>query len=499
MVGASDAGTGGAVYIFSTTDGWTTHTEIKLTASDAAAGDDFGRGGLAIVGDTVFVGARYDDDAAFNSGAVYVFRTSDGGATYAQVAKLTQADATGYDNFGFSLAIDGDTLVIGAFGHSAGHIGAAYIFRTSDSGATYDQVAKLTAADGVAGDNIGWSVAIDGATVVVGAVQKNSGGSSVAYVFRTSDGGATYNQVAKLTAADAAAEEYFSPTFVAFDGDTIVIGAPYDDDGVSYSGSAYVLRTSDGGATYPQVTQLTAGDAAANDRFGYSVAIDGNTIVVAALDDDDAGSESGSAYVFSPPDPTPLPTARPTPFPTLRPTPQPTPNPTPAPTQRPTPAPSTRPTPQPTPSPSPRPTLAPSERPTPGPTHDPTPRPTPAPSKRPTPMPTSAPTLNPTAQPTIMPTPSPSLRPTLADSSASGSGGGGDGIAVAGGAAAGAVLLAAVAFFFYRRRKRSAADRKLVPLRAAVHASTAFRATAADVSHPAGAGPAEGPPAAGAL
>ena len=97
-----------------------------------------------------------------------------------------------------------------------------------------------------------------------------------------------------------------------------------------------------------------------------------------------------------------------------------------------------------------------------------------------------------------MPTPSPSLRPTLADSSASGSGGGGDGIAVAGGAAAGAVLLAAVAFFFYRRRKRSAAD-KLVPLRAAVHASTAFRATAADVSHPAGAGPTGEPPAAAAL
>ena len=97
-----------------------------------------------------------------------------------------------------------------------------------------------------------------------------------------------------------------------------------------------------------------------------------------------------------------------------------------------------------------------------------------------------------------MPTPSPSLRPTLADSSASGSGGGGNGIAVAGGAAAGAVLLAAVAFFFYRRRKRSAAD-KLVPLRAAVHASTAFRATAADVSHPAGAGPTGEPPAAAAL
>ena len=365
------------------------------------------------------------------------------------------------------------------------------------SEASFEQF-KLVAADAAEDDEFGGSVAIDGDTVVVGAYRKGDY-TGAAYVFRTTDGGATYDQVAKLTADDAAADDRFGES-VAIDGNTIVVGARGDNHGSGWgSGSVYVFLTTDGGATYAQVAKLTADDAAANENFGISVAIDGDTVVVGADQDDDAGSGSGSAYFFSPPDPTPLPTARPTPFPTLRPTPQPTPNPTPAPTQRPTPAPSTRPTPQPTPSPSPRPTLAPSERPTPGPTHDPTPRPTPAPSKRPTPMPTSAPTLKPTAQPTIMPTPSPSLRPTLADSSASGSGGGGDGIAVAGGAAAGAVLLAAVAFFFYRRRKRSAADRKLVPLRAAVHASTAFRATAADVSHPAGAGPAGGPPAAGAL
>ena len=109
-----------------------------------------------------------------------------------------------------------------------------------------------------------------------------------AYVFRTTDGGATYDQVAKLTAGDAAASDQFGIS-VAIDGDTIVVGACSDADAGSKSGSAHVFRTSDGGATYGQVAKLTAADAAASDLFGYSVAIDGNTIVVGAYWDDDAG------------------------------------------------------------------------------------------------------------------------------------------------------------------------------------------------------------------
>merc|ERR1719152_688729 len=98
-------------------------------------------------------------------------------------------------------------------------------------------------------------------------------------------------------ASDAAASDYFGRS-VAIDGNTIVVGADGDDDAGSKSGSAYVFRTSDSGASYDQVAKLTAADAAASDYFGVSVAIAGGTIVVGAYGDDDAGPLSGSAYVF---------------------------------------------------------------------------------------------------------------------------------------------------------------------------------------------------------
>jgi len=158
------------------------------------------------------------------------------------------------------------------------------------------QVAKLTAADAAADDFFGCSVAIDSDTVVVGAYYENSR-RGAAYVFRTDDGGATYSQVAKLMAADAAAGDVFGVS-VAIDGDTIVVGAYGDSDGGNDSGSAYVFRTTDGGATYGQVAKLRASDAATSDKFGGCVAIDTGTVVVGARYDDDGGSNKGSVYVF---------------------------------------------------------------------------------------------------------------------------------------------------------------------------------------------------------
>ena len=311
VVGANTAGTGGAAYVFRTSDGGATYGQVaKLTAADASNDDRFGTS-VAIDGGTVVVGAYYDDDDGSFSGSAYVFRTSDGGATYGQVAKLTASDAAAGDLFGISVAIDGDTVVVGA-NYENSRKGAAYVFRTSDGGATYAQVAKLRASDAAASDNFGISVAIDGNTVVVGAYQYNSGGGSgVAYVFRTTDGGASYGQVAKLTASDAAAGDNFGIS-VAIDGDTIVVGSPYDDDACPdnmycNSGSAYVFRTNDGGATYGQLAKLTASDAAANDKFGYSVAIGGDTVVVGASGVYDS---RGAAYVFTPPAPTAQPTPR---------------------------------------------------------------------------------------------------------------------------------------------------------------------------------------------
>ena len=305
VAGSIGAGIGGAVYVFRASDGKQLAT---LTADDAAEGDWFGDS-VAIDGGTVVVGASSKDgDGGIwetGIGHVYVFR-KDAWGTYDQVAKLKSSDAgrtshAGAD-FGCSVAIDGSTIVVGAYDHGGGFgYGAAYVFREGATG-TYDEVAKLTPADGPSydgasdgqwGHNFGYAVAIDGGTVVVAARYDDDNGdyAGAVYVFRESAG--TYAQVAKLTAADGATWDVFGRS-VAIDGGTIVVGAYGDDPG----GSAYVLRTTDGGVTYNQVAKLTAADAAANDWFGYSVAIDGSTVVVGSLWDDDAGTNSGSAYVF---------------------------------------------------------------------------------------------------------------------------------------------------------------------------------------------------------
>ena len=277
----------GAVYVFRTTDGGATYGQVaKLTASDAALHDRFGYS-VAIDGSTIVVGADWDDDAGSQSGSAYVFRTTDNGATWVQTAKLTASDATSNDLFGCAVAIYGDTIVVGAYAwtiRGGDGWGSAYVFRTTDGGATYLEVAILTASDAAVGDNFGCSVAIAADTVVVGArfddVNGNDSGS--VYVFRTTDGGATYSQVAKLT-ADRALGHVAGDDFgdsVAIDGATVVVGVKDDDDGGTDSGAAIIFRTSDGGASYVKVAKLTASDAAADDQFGKSVAIAGDTVVV---------------------------------------------------------------------------------------------------------------------------------------------------------------------------------------------------------------------------
>ena len=182
--------------------------------------------------------------------------------------KLAAADAAADDQFGISVAIDGDTVVIGAPGAGTG--GAVYAFRTTDDGATYDEVAKLTATDAAVYDKFGTSVAVDGGTIVVGAQgdDEAASGSGSVYVFRTTDGGATYGQVAKLTAADAAYAAYFGAS-VAIDGDTTVVGAYGDDDGSSStnhdSGAAYIFSSD---SSWWGLLFVGCGDAAAPPGHG---------------------------------------------------------------------------------------------------------------------------------------------------------------------------------------------------------------------------------------
>ena len=151
------------------------------------------------------------------------------------------------------------------------------------------------ASDGAADDQFGGTVAVAGDRAVVGARfhDDNGDSSGSAYVFRYD--GTGWVEEAKLTASDGAADDEFGGS-VAVAGDTAVVGAPFHADNGSTSGSAYVFRYD--GTDWVEEAKLTASDGAADDQFGGLVAVSGDTLVVGAEGDDDNGSFSGSAYVF---------------------------------------------------------------------------------------------------------------------------------------------------------------------------------------------------------
>ena len=274
--------------------------QSELNASDGADGNYFGCS-VAISGDTALVGTPGEiNNQSYGPGAAYVFTRS--GTTWVQQAKLTASDGADGDYFGYSVALSGDTALVGAYGAN-GFEGAAYVF--TRSGTTWTQQAELTDPDvgsisSPGGFYFGGAVALDGDTALIGADATTVGGQNLAgtaFVFTRA--GTGWSEQAKLTAADVTAEgggEFGSS--VALYGDTALIGAPCADVGaLSIAGAAYIFTRS--WATWSQQAELTASDAAENDEFGYSVALCGNTALVGAPEKA-AGSlqYAGAAYIF---------------------------------------------------------------------------------------------------------------------------------------------------------------------------------------------------------
>jgi hypothetical protein len=232
---------------------------------------------------------------------------SDGQRTVssATLVKITPSDGAADDLFGHSMAISGDTVVVGAWGdnHDGSDAGAAYVFWRDQGGVDqWGQVTKLTPSDGAADDWFGTSVAISGDIIVVGADGSDDNGpeSGSAYVFARDQGGTgQWGEVAKLNSSQGVVNDHFGVA-VAVDGDTAVVGALFDDDNDGHnSGAAYVFERDQGGADqWGEVAKLVPSDGAADDHFGITVAVDENTVVVGSDCDDDHGSSSGAAYVF---------------------------------------------------------------------------------------------------------------------------------------------------------------------------------------------------------
>ncbi len=276
----------GAAYVYTSTK------EVKVLANSGAAGDWLGSA-VAIEGNRMVVGAREDDQAALDAGAAYVYEYD--GTNWIETVKLMSTDAAAGDRFGNSVSISGDRVVVGAYrdDDAGSSTGSAYVYHWD--GTNWNEQPKLTASDAAAGDSFGISVSVSGDRVVVGAHGADDGGtdSGSAYVYDWD--GSAWVQTDKLTASDAATNDYFSIS-VSVSGDRVAVGAWGNDDGGTDSGSAYVFDWD--GTNWIEQPKLTASDAAGDDRFGNSVSLSGDRVVVGARGNDDDGTDSGSAYVY---------------------------------------------------------------------------------------------------------------------------------------------------------------------------------------------------------
>ena len=283
LVGAFTAGGAhGAVYVFTRTAGvW--NLEATLTAGDGRPGDQFGFA-VALSGDTALVGAPFTNDS---EGAAYVFRRAAG--VWEPEATLTPAAGAG-GWFGWSVALSGDTALVGAQAATVdgqAYHGAAYVF--TRSGTTWSREATLTAGDGAAHDWFGNAVALDGETAVVGDEMKNLS-RGAAYVFTRS--GTTWSPEATLTASDGDGIDRFGSS-VAVSGDGALVGA--DGDGRNHGAAYFFTRT---GTSWGGETKVMLGDPRPNDHFGDAVALDGDTALVGARGRN-GGNGAACAYTRS--------------------------------------------------------------------------------------------------------------------------------------------------------------------------------------------------------
>jgi len=296
----------GAAYIFARTEGGTDGwgEVVRLVAADAAAGDLFGIS-VDISGDYAAVGAASEDGAGADRGAVYIFYRNQGGTdAWGQVARLRASGAADGDDFGISVALDGDTLIVGAEGYAGAtdKEGAAYIFRRDQGGANaWGQVVRLLSDEPGDTDQYGYSVDISGDIALVGAPGEDTvgGNRGAVRVYARDLGGAdAWGLVKKIAPADPQDNSWFG-TSVAVRGTRAVVSAPWHDGAGTDRGAVYVFGRDEGGAAaWGQVAVLTASDTRDDDLFGLDVALYGSYVVAAAPYSRGGGTERGQVYAF---------------------------------------------------------------------------------------------------------------------------------------------------------------------------------------------------------
>ncbi|MCA9220214.1 MAG: hypothetical protein KDA71_07785, partial [Planctomycetales bacterium] len=238
--------------------------------------DRFGSS-VAFDGDTVVVGDAADFNLIYDVGSATVFERSN--EQWMRIARLTNPQNPGAARFGKSVAISGGLMLVGANEDvvDGSHSGAVYAYERINGKWQFTE--RLIAGD-PSSDNFGYSLCMEGDTAIVGSKGDDEFGdaSGAAFVFRRIND--AWQQVAKLSAQDAAEGDQFGFS-VAMSGDLAVIGAPFDDDVASNCGAVYVFRETNG--VWAQVAKLLGTDLSANNQFGISVAVDADTIVASTF------------------------------------------------------------------------------------------------------------------------------------------------------------------------------------------------------------------------
>ncbi len=266
--------------------------EAKLESWGDPVNDNFGWA-VGLSGDTIAVGAPSANGAATSSGAIYVYLWETG--VWTEQAKLFAADGTSVNTFGFDVALEGDTLLAGA-PHSwdqGVQTGAAHVF-VREAG-NWTEQAKLLATGGNKDDRFGYAVALSGDTALVGATLEDDGLTDAGAVHVFERQGTTWTPTARLVPSDPAAYQGFGND-VRLVGDLALIGAARDGALGDSAGAMYVFRRADG--IWTQEAKLVAGDGEAGDRFGASVELSPGRAFATAPQDDDLGESAGAAYVF---------------------------------------------------------------------------------------------------------------------------------------------------------------------------------------------------------
>lgn len=285
----------GMVYVFEVNANGVYTEKNRLIPQDGLYPADHYGISVSISGNIVAIGSELDDDNGENSGSVYIFERDVSG-NFVEIAKLTALDGVANDWFGHSVLIDGDMVLVSApndDGNGAIRSGSVYIFKRSATG-EFVQTGKLYDVSAHAYDTFGASMAIDGDTLVIGAegtVRYHSGAfyyGSI-YVFERNSSG-EFVQTEKLYASDVTYSNQGFGSSVSISGDVLVVGAP----GASNSGAAYVFKR-DGSGNFVETRKLIASDGESYDRFGSSVAVSDVTVTVGADHDD---NKKGSAYIF---------------------------------------------------------------------------------------------------------------------------------------------------------------------------------------------------------